>query len=597
MCMEQQYSFKIKKLTFNDGSEISPKRINIIIGPNNSGKSRALKEIRYEILGHWSNSGYSDFSPIVLSNVQLNLPNDISEFENAYAPLQKLVTKTESGWRARDYCNNGIHINPDGSIDYHSSQPTSATPSINSLKGELDHSLRSSHEFFLQIMGPSFVSYSGTDERLILSIGEPARGIGNDSYNTLSSALDADPYLSSISGIVTRLFGKDVILDAKTNRQIITPLVSDDFSEYRDSISGTQAPDYSKLSSSTPLSDEGDGMRSFVAVLISLLGNKKPVYLLDEPESFLHPPYAFEMGKEIASLTMNTGQNESQLFISTHSSYLIRGVLSEMRKRGSSEDLQIIRLTRENNITHVHPVDTNELNEIVSTKWFTPAYVDALFSDSPVLTEGSRDAELFTQIIAKLMPVKDALFVAVGGKQNFHNKMTFYSSAGINARLIADFDAFKDPRQLEQVMKESGVPSELVDHGTALANKLHDAVVEEAERLHPQSEGDSKRHPEAKNHIDQLYKHPTRGTINCYGENLFEEIDRLITQLIPYGILIIRTGMLETIFPGMPKTKNTEHSDEWYYGAINYIATTEIDILKSVPFVKDLIALLEGQPG
>ena len=43
------YRFKIGKLvvnSLNNKIEIEPKTVNIIIGPNNSGKSRFLKEIR-----------------------------------------------------------------------------------------------------------------------------------------------------------------------------------------------------------------------------------------------------------------------------------------------------------------------------------------------------------------------------------------------------------------------------------------------------------------------------------------------------------------------------------------------------------------------
>lgn len=590
-----KYAFRINKLTFSDGTEVEPRKVNVIIGPNNSGKSRVLKEIRHEILGHWSSTGLTNFSLAVLSEVQLNLPCNISEFESAYEPLEKLVTRTINGWRVRDYCHTGMMIEPNGSINYYNNQPTFYAPSINELRRELDTSLNTSNEFFAQIIGPTFVCYSGTDERLLLSIGEPARGLEDDSYNTLSSALDADPYLYSISNITKELFNKDVILDATSSRQVIIPRVGSNFSEYRNSISGKAAPDYSQLFDSTPLSEEGDGLRSFIAVLVSLLGNRKPVYLLDEPESFLHPPYAFEMGKEIASLAMGSSKTESQLFISSHSSYLIRGLLSEMRDKDLAEELQILRLTREGSTTHVHLIDTNALNKLITTTGFTPAYVDALFSDNPVLVEAPRDAELFTQISTKLRPVKDTLFVPVNGKQNFSRKIPFYSNAGIRTRLVADFDLLKSTDQFAQIMRESGVPSELTEHGLTIAKTLHDAVSEEADQLHPSNEKSGKRSPEAKHRIDSLYKHPTPSNLNQYGDDLSSMIDELITRLIPFGILIIRTGALETIFPDITKTKNTEHSDDWYYRAIEYVAQVDTNTLESVPFVRNLIALLDSR--
>ena len=235
------------------------------------------------------------------------------------------------------------------------------------------------------------------------------------------------------------------------------------------------------------------------------------------------------------------------------------------------------------------------MNRIVSTTGFTPAYVDALFSDNPVLTEAPRDAELFTQIITKLKPVKDVLFIPVNGKQNFSRKLPFYSNAGIRPRLVADFDLLKNTEMFARIIKDFDIPANLADRVIKAAEKLHNAVSEEANRLYPPLEDSDKRTPEAKNHIDRLYKQPTDDSINQYGDNLFHQLDELITNLIPFGILIIRTGTLETIFPNMPPTKNVEHSNDWYYSAIDYIVETETNALMSIQFIKDLLALLEGQ--
>ena len=39
-----QHPFRIKSLTFNDGTELHLGNITVLVGPNNSGKSRALKD-------------------------------------------------------------------------------------------------------------------------------------------------------------------------------------------------------------------------------------------------------------------------------------------------------------------------------------------------------------------------------------------------------------------------------------------------------------------------------------------------------------------------------------------------------------------------
>ena len=62
-------------------------------------------------------------------------------------------------------------------------------------------------------------------------------------------------------------------------------------------------------------------------------------YLIDEPESFLHPPQANIMGR-IIGRTLSANQ---QAFISTHSEEIIKGLLDVCPER-----VKIIRITREN---------------------------------------------------------------------------------------------------------------------------------------------------------------------------------------------------------------------------------------------------------
>lgn len=582
----------INKLIFSDGSEVSPRRINVIIGPNNTGKSRLLKEIRSEILGHPSNYGSPDYPKYLLSDIITTFPKTVDEIEEEYGPLKHIVAKTPGGWRVREYCNTGIQINPDGSFSRYP-QATIYTSDILDLRETLASSNHDPIQF-KQFFGPLFVGYSGTEDRLLLASGEPARGVASSDYNTLSSALDVDPLLSSISNTTKALFNKDVILDVVTDRQKVSPIVCPDFSEYRNSVSGSHAPDSSKLANATKLSEEGDGFKSFVSVLLSIIGNKKPVYLLDEPEAFLHPPFAMEMGHEIASLISMVNARDCQLFIASHSSYLIRGILAEMRRLNQLDELRIIRLTRDKNLTQAHVIGNDAIQRIVSTTGFTPAYIDALFSTIPVLTEGPRDAELYTQITSKLLPQQDALFVSVNGKQNFQNKLSFYRDSGSRPCIIADFDILKSVDQFKKVMESANVSEYQIACHVPTANKLFSYVSKKADQLYPSDEA-GKRSKEAKEYLSGQYRFVDYQSINEYEHGLSEKINDLINELIQYGILIIRTGIMETIFPEMESKGNKEHSDTWYYDAIDFVSSSENETLSSSSFVKDLISLIESR--
>ena len=50
-------------------------------------------------------------------------------------------------------------------------------------------------------------------------------------------------------------------------------------------------------------------------MISAIVSNKKPVFLLDEPEAFLHPPQALQLGEIISGLV----EPSQQIFIATHS--------------------------------------------------------------------------------------------------------------------------------------------------------------------------------------------------------------------------------------------------------------------------------------
>lgn len=66
-------------------------------------------------------------------------------------------------------------------------------------------------------------------------------------------------------------------------------------------------------------------------------------FLIDEPESFLHPPQAKIMG-EIIGQTLSEHQ---QVFISTHSEEIVKGLLEVCPER-----VKMIRITRTGNVNN-----------------------------------------------------------------------------------------------------------------------------------------------------------------------------------------------------------------------------------------------------
>ncbi|VVB64895.1 Uncharacterised protein [uncultured archaeon] len=71
------YNYKINKISFRNGSELIPKCLTVIVGPNNSGKSRILKDI-LEL------TTKQDPRNIILNNVEFTPPESIDELISSY---------------------------------------------------------------------------------------------------------------------------------------------------------------------------------------------------------------------------------------------------------------------------------------------------------------------------------------------------------------------------------------------------------------------------------------------------------------------------------------------------------------------------------
>ena len=74
------------------------------------------------------------------------------------------------------------------------------------------------------------------------------------------------------------------------------------------------------------LHEQGDGMRSFILVLINAIISNYSIVFIDEPEAFLHPPQAQLLGK-ILSKDLPL---ERQLFLATHSEDFLKDCFNKL---------------------------------------------------------------------------------------------------------------------------------------------------------------------------------------------------------------------------------------------------------------------------
>ena len=96
--------------------------------------------------------------------------------------------------------------------------------------------------------------------------------------------------------------------------------------------------DYADAIAQLPrLSEQGDGVKSALGLVIPLIATEYHVNLIDEPEAFLHPPQARIIGGEIATLAK---ESNSQVLLATHDKNVVVGLIE------SEAPVTILHLTR-----------------------------------------------------------------------------------------------------------------------------------------------------------------------------------------------------------------------------------------------------------
>lgn len=445
------YTFRLTKITFNEGTEICPGKLTVIIGPNNTGKSRALKEISFK-----TTQGQSP-PLVIIRDVEFEIPEDFQEFSQSYdaAPYQE----KDGQWIFRT-------LGPELCKEYLAGSGGSWVDRFSNL---LDPRGRSQ---FAERVGKALVAFLTTEQRLSLVKESSSPSHSMENSNLLQSLYNKGRGVeSTIKELVKRSFGKEIALDFTLLQKILLR-VGDDFSSLppdpRDA--KHMFTDYDKLD------DQGDGIRSFVGMIVAILATGRPFFLIDEPEAFLHPPQAFRIGEFIAEQS----SDDRQIILATHSSDVLRGVLSK------EQDVNIIRIDRTGNTNHFRLLDPARLKEIVNDPLLSSSRVlDGLFYSGAVVVEADGDARFYLAASNKRKNDLDLHFVNANSKQTVPRITNVYRDMGVRCAGIVDFDVLNDTHELKLQLDAFSFDNEQTQKLLAIQTSICSAINDRpsAERL------------------------------------------------------------------------------------------------------------------
>ncbi len=417
--------YAIESLRFSGGQEfpVETDTLLILIGPNNCGKSRALRDIGVRLN---QARGASNEGLVVLGVGVMNegTKEDLHQWlQESYPAIpagpEKAWTCHTSGGQARQI--------PISNLDRIVSQQPWHQRIAPFLAHELDTATR-------------------------LSVGNPANSIAlfEKPHEHYIHNLQADACRAAdVSKEVEDAFGKGLLID-RGGGPLVGFRVGDEPPRTRE-LDRVSEPYLRALRELPRLEEEGDGIRSYVGCVLAVKCGAHKVLLIDEPEAFLHPPQARRIGRVLAESAKLLAR---QVIIATHSADVVQGAI------GSTGRVAVCRINRDEDTNNAYMLDSEAIRELWSKPLLkSSGAVAGIFHSGVVVCEGDADCRFYEGLLLRLdsngefdRPA-DLHFVHGGGKGELASLASSYMGLKVPVAAIADFDILRNKNELKKLVE------------------------------------------------------------------------------------------------------------------------------------------------
>lgn len=540
----------------------------VVVGPNSSGKTTLLREIHSAVSGVEKKLliaqeiSYRSLPPVGKFIGHFIATSDLAEVAGPgnTQHFKKLGHQygTQVGiggdWKKNELEN--LYHQQENFVRNPITEATKSTP-------------------YLQQLGLLECSALFIENRLVITQGT---GIFDTAQGVAGNALQAlrlnDEAQERLTREVLKVFRRGAWLDISGGASLGIKISDDEFiPDYKDRASP------SKMRAFRSLDAEGEGVRSYISICVTLLLARRPLCLIDEPEMCLHPPQARAIGRFIGEYG---AQPEGCTLVATHSSHVLRGILE------NNKEVSVIRLKREEKgffATHVSPEILTQATRKPLSR--SEIVLDGLFTEGVVLCESDGDRIVYESVLQTFSPpYPDLRFIPVGGIGGFKETAKLSRALGVPAAIASDFDLLLKSELPDVVGQLNGTePTVLKDK----INGLREKILEEARGL--TAEGAMSRVEET---IQSLKSRAAqaqcghfetvselRSKLNLLSrelspqqnlklkgvaavpEGLQAEINSLITNLKRIGLFLVPCGELESWVPTLMTGVTRENKSLW----------------------------------
>lgn len=409
---------RLASLIPKNGNEKPLGSFTVLVGPNNAGKTQTLSDIHQLMT---SNSARTT----VIENIDYA---GIDELDDILDPLNSIDHPDRSDQRIiRDFGSNPQSRGQQSFRPEH-------------LESWMEHGHIGN---ILNQVGQFHVFYLDASSRLEIAESGPAHNAQEDAPTTLLQKLyESDQSVEEeLRSAFRDTFEMEIRFDYSGLKQLCFR-IAEEFNEIPEDPREAR----NILAQHRKLDDQGHGFRSFVGVVLSLLLSSNRIVLMDEPEAFLHPAQARDLGRWIAN---HSSQISGQVILATHDSSFLSGVLE-----GDSK-VRILRLNRptttETYYGEISPDVTTELahDPLLSSQ----RVIDSVFHRGVVVCEGGSDRSVYQAVATRLLDYGDILFVDALGSQSIKKLTPVIEGAYTPKVAVTDIDILDDHHELRYLLE------------------------------------------------------------------------------------------------------------------------------------------------
>jgi hypothetical protein len=567
--MEKLTDFKpIKDLVLPALGKLDCSGLLVIVGPNSSGKTQFLRDIKDRISGE-------PRSLVVAAELELDTPD-----HQQFLKCLKAEGYIYSIWDDNDqeqyvpmttFVGTGQGAKNVASRDLEQWRTRSTQAAARKRKDEYFGWLS---RFFVTAL---FLENRLTSLTTVNTIDFETQPPSND----LHALHLNDDARTALTKEVKRAFSKAVWSDLSRGSRLCLRISEDGQVPSADArLSVKEMAKYRTIES------EGDGLKSYVATVISLLLGRRPVTVIDEPEMCLHPPQAYNLGQFIGE--NGTSQNTAT-FVATHSSQILRGIVQ------TAKSLQIVRLTRNSNGFKARRVDSAILAEAMKKPTVRAETVlDGIFSQAVAIIEADGDRIVYHAAWETVGGERnfDIHFAAVGGVGGIADTSQLYRVLGIPVAVIADLDAITDTDKVRRILEKLCDDSAKVDNLVSEVDTVAQAVkklpptisVEDARReladlnsneLDWSDGGDLalRERLSALSHSLNGMRRIKAGGISQLPQDVATPMQAVVRKLASQGLFLVSVGELEEWLSGCGISASKQKKWAWANEAAEFIRT------------------------